>query len=290
MTYKDYLRGRKYSESSIHRSSQHLLRFQNWLRANDLKPELLDYGKLLSYLHVERSRGIQEVSLRHYLRYVRWYYDYLLSIKKIKEHPLLHLNLNRQYQKAKTLDLHSLLSKEDLELIYISYCRNGRLSEQSKIVLGLLVYQGISVGELGSIVIGDLDLVNGELLMRSSKRHEGRKLKIESKQILMLANYIRGKALDGRLLAYKNGSHASNSRYHLSNQIKLELRKQGHLKVGFINLQQLRRSVISIWVKAYNLREAQYLAGHKWVHSTEAYLQEDIEELQDQVEIYHPLQ
>jgi integrase/recombinase XerD len=37
------------------------------------------------------------------------------------------------------------------------------------------------------------------------------------------------------------------------------------------SLQQLRASVIVHWLKLYNLREVQYMAGHRYVSSTESF-------------------
>ena len=51
---------------------------------------------------------------------------------------------------------------------------------------------------------------------------------------------------------------------------------------------QIRASVITHWLKQYNLREVQYMAGHKHVHSTEAYQQNDTESLQQDIDRFHP--
>jgi site-specific recombinase XerD len=55
------------------------------------------------------------------------------------------------------------------------------------------------------------------------------------------------------------------------------------------NFDQLRASVITAWLKQYDLRKVQYLAGHKYVSSTEVYKENLIDELQDDVTKYHPL-
>ena len=55
------------------------------------------------------------------------------------------------------------------------------------------------------------------------------------------------------------------------------------------NAKQIRASVITKWVKMYNLRKAQYLAGHRYISSTESYLQNDMEGLKEEVQQYHPL-
>lgn len=57
------------------------------------------------------------------------------------------------------------------------------------------------------------------------------------------------------------------------------------------NADQIRASVIVKWLKQYNLREVQYLAGHRFISSTEAYRQSDVQqEITEKVNKYHPLE
>ena len=53
------------------------------------------------------------------------------------------------------------------------------------------------------------------------------------------------------------------------------------------NTKQIRASVISHWLKHYNIREVQYMAGHRYISSTERYLRDDLEYLQDTIESLH---
>ncbi len=54
-------------------------------------------------------------------------------------------------------------------------------------------------------------------------------------------------------------------------------------------MRQLRASVITDWIKALNLWEAQYRAGHRYVSSTEAYLVNDLEGMAEDVARFHPI-
>ena len=56
------------------------------------------------------------------------------------------------------------------------------------------------------------------------------------------------------------------------------------------NINHLRASVISDWTKKYNLRKVQYLAGHRYVSSTEKYLINDIDEFKNEIIAIHPNQ
>src|SRR5690606_24381110 len=53
------------------------------------------------------------------------------------------------------------------------------------------------------------------------------------------------------------------------------------------NAKQIRASVITKWLKTYNLREVQYLAGHRYISSTEGYQQNDMEGLKEEIQQFH---
>jgi len=55
------------------------------------------------------------------------------------------------------------------------------------------------------------------------------------------------------------------------------------------SLNQIRTSVITNWLRIHNLRQVQYMAGHRYVSSTEAYLVNDLEDLSEEVDKYHPI-
>jgi integrase/recombinase XerD len=55
------------------------------------------------------------------------------------------------------------------------------------------------------------------------------------------------------------------------------------------DIKHIRTSVITNWLKIHNLRKVQYMAGHRYVSSTEAYQINNIEELQDDIKKYHPI-
>jgi len=52
---------------------------------------------------------------------------------------------------------------------------------------------------------------------------------------------------------------------------------------------QVRQSVIAEWLKTKDLRMAQYMAGHKYVSTTERYQVNNLEDLEEALNKYHPL-
>jgi integrase/recombinase XerD len=68
-------------------------------------------------------------------------------------------------------------------------------------------------------------------------------------------------------------------------RLSQEIREQNK---DFINFKQVRTSVITHWLKQYNLREVQYMAGHRYVSSTEAYLVNQMEDLRADIDAFYP--
>ena len=54
-------------------------------------------------------------------------------------------------------------------------------------------------------------------------------------------------------------------------------------------LPQIGTYEVANWLQHYILRKVQYMTGHKYVSSTERYRTDNLEDLQKEVENYHPL-
>ena len=80
-----------------------------------------------------------------------------------------------------------------------------------------------------------------------------------------------------------NGSeHIKNSLLHLFRDVQ-------KINPDVMNAAQIRQSVIVHWLKTRNLREVQYMAGHKYVSLTERYQTNNLDNLQKKLEKLHPL-
>jgi integrase/recombinase XerD len=140
--------------------------------------------------------------------------------------------------------------------------------------------------ELAKLEINHLQLDKGKIHVPSTKRTNKRILELKSFQILPLHEYLltERKLLDedieGNYLFHKKRLIRGMSRIK-----KMINRYEPRLK----SMAQIRASVITNWLKHYNLREVQYMAGHKYVSSTERYRTDNLEDLQKELEKYHPL-
>jgi integrase/recombinase XerD len=73
-----------------------------------------------------------------------------------------------------------------------------------------------------------------------------------------------------------------------NNVMQKLMSKLNKINSKITSAKQIRTSVITQWLKLYNLRQVQYMAGHRYVSSTESYLINDLEDLQDDITKFHP--
>jgi integrase/recombinase XerD len=52
---------------------------------------------------------------------------------------------------------------------------------------------------------------------------------------------------------------------------------------------KIDRGLDSHWLKMYNLRQTQYVAGHRFKSSTEVYLVNDLDDLQEEIIRFQPI-
>jgi integrase/recombinase XerD len=114
---------------------------------------------------------------------------------------------------------------------------------------------------------------------------------------------IRPRILTGKFLNTSGRNPKRNKRVKTTNQVILSLKGSPNLKNTlhhlFIDLKkrnqkiksgrQLRQSLIAYWLTKHNLRKVQYMAGHRFVSSTEWYKGSNMEELKREINAYHPL-
>ena len=158
-------------------------------------------------------------------------------------------------------------------------------------MLSLLIYQGISKGELLALELENIDLEKGEIFIKSSRKINARTLKLQAKQVFWLLKYMEK---DREKLLKENTKKLFISKLGKAENgdgIRQLLRsKQKQFFPRKLNVQTIRQSVIANLLKqGKDLRVVQVFAGHKYPSSTEKYKQTQVEELKIQVLKYHPL-
>ena len=76
---------------------------------------------------------------------------------------------------------------------------------------------------------------------------------------------------------------------HMGNAFTTMNEKLKQINPSYKNVKQIRASVITHWLKHYNLRQVQYMAGHRYVSSTEGYFINQLDDLQEDISKFHPI-
>jgi integrase/recombinase XerD len=203
--------------------------------------------------------------------------------------------------------LYDIISHPELESLYNQYQESSKdikggnqnwfklsllANQRNKIILGLLIYQGLNTNELASLTENDIKLREGKIFIAGSRRSNERTLKLEAHQIIDIMEYLYNTRPELLLRTGKNSNKLflSTGTSEEFRSIISKLMKKLHLinsKVTSAN--QIRASVIIHWLKLYNLRQVQHMAGHRFVSSTEAYKINDLADLQEEILRFHPL-
>jgi site-specific recombinase XerD len=271
------------------------------------KPDVL---KFLEYL--KNSRKVQNAYRSYYLNALNHYFTFLCREGKISRNPCLFLKI-RGIHKRK---LYKIYTPEELEQLFDNYFqlfvrayddsripennrKQSKLSkERNALVLSILFNQGASTAEIEKIELSDIDLIRASLKIRGGGKLNERTVPLKAPQIGLIMHYlqnIRPQLLEyhasdtGRLFLPLAKDSRKGTDHKILNYAFFVLTSQlKSIDKQFLNVLQVRASVITFWIKTQGLRKAQYLAGHRCVSSTERYQQNNLDNLTDDINKLHP--
>lgn len=274
-SYESYLKDQDYSLTSITKLLYWLSRFKGWCVSKGKRVADLKESDVIMYLS-ERAERLNSNSLGRECTHIRSYYSYLNKDHPLSSFKLLSSSLNRS-----TL---SYLKVTDLRLLYLSYAE-GNNSLLNKVLLGLLIYQGLILNDLVSLRVNAVDELRGELLVVEGKLSE-RVLSLSSEQLSLLLGYCKGlKSRTSLLFSSLTKRQLSDRCYGLIKQCNRLLSSD----LSLSSVRQFRSSRIRIWIEQEGLLTAQYYAGHVHLQSTQAYAVDDITALRTALEQNHPM-
>ncbi len=284
-----YLTGKGFSNKTKSNILHAVTQFERWTVIQNLKEiNSTTYGDILFYIKYCNAIGNKKKTVYMKLLFLRHFFDYLLKEKIIDENPVAGIQLQGM-QKTR---LHHILSPKELYELYESYPSLTITDNRNKAILGLLVFQGLRVEEIKALQVKDIILNEGKLVVALGGMGEGRILRLQTGQIICLNAYINKARKNILKQTHKKTDKlfvSLGSSYDTQNAIRKFMLKLKKMDDRIKNLGQIRASVITRWVKHYNLREAQYMAGHRYVSSTEKYKVNDLDGLIDDVRKFHPL-
>lgn len=268
LSYKTHLNYRKY-----------LKLYFEWLQDENISAGQARATDILSFTDSLRSHYSPAALYRAVHAVKTWY-----TTTGYKRNPALGIKIRHRTSKVP----HNLLERKTLEKIYRDYECTTSHSYRDKVIIGLLVFQGLSTGDLKRLKTTDVDLHAGKLHVPGGRHINSRILTLEACQILGMKIWLEDirpqflKAPTDQLLLNRRGKNMQN----VINMILSNLREQ---YPDIRNAGHIRQSVISEWLKEKDVRIVQYMAGHKKVKSTERYQSGHLEDLQEQLNRFHPL-
>ncbi|WP_299182607.1 site-specific integrase [uncultured Chryseobacterium sp.] len=251
--------------------------------------EKLTTQELLKIIEVQQKK-YTTATLNNHIRTIEQYFEYLQLTEKRKGHPLKNFRIKTPKKPLIT----GFLTEEELQDIEKNFkerkYKQGQFSlfgKRNQIILGLMIYQGLSSGCLRALRVKDIDLEKGIINVpkATENRLKERTLPLEASQILELYKYITETRPE--LIQISKTIKETDKLFTISENTKFssitsEIRK----KINLDNLQQIRNSRINLWLKQYNLREVQYKAGFRYLRSLEYFNQTELENLKQEIEKY----
>ncbi|SEC57164.1 integrase/recombinase XerD [Tenacibaculum sp. MAR_2009_124] len=163
----------------------------------------------------------------------------------------------------------NFLEFEELEDIYYSYPiskGNELVRKRNKIIVGLLVYQGLNTRDLQLLEVEHIQLYKGKIAIPGTRKSNTRELELKTWQLMEFMEYINAvrseilertdKETEQLLLPMGKSSNLHGVLAKITKELKA-------INNSFTDIKQLRTSIIISWLKNYSLRKVQYLAGHK---------------------------
>lgn len=254
-------------------------------------PETIDYKAFLHYIDCLKKTGISTRTLNNYIGSLKIYFKYLQEENHRADNPIENINIKGV---PKTV-INNLLEADELEDLYYSYeTSNENLSKKrNKIIIGLLVYQGLQTTELQHLKEEHVELYKGKIHIPGTKRSNGRTLELKPWQLMEFMEYInqiRPEILKQTQQDTEQLFVSMEGNSNLNNVIRKISEELKKINYSYQNGSQLRSSVIVNWLKQHNLRKVQYMAGHRYISSTERYKQDDLESLHEMINSFHPIQ
>ncbi|WP_425391695.1 tyrosine-type recombinase/integrase [Ekhidna sp.] len=295
-SFREYLKSKAFTSKSIDRRMVVMRMFWKWLEKENLEAEEVSYNDLMMYMKYKSRKGATQRTIQAYMGIIKHFYEHLLREGKINVNPASDVEVKGVKRKM----LYHILEPHELQSLYNQYPIDTPKEIRNKVMLGLLVNQGVATAELSRMEVKDVDLRQGIIDVKGSRKSNGRKLKLEAHQVMEIYDYVmRVRAeikeinpkrkyqerQENENLFIGDGGNASNFSNYMT-RLMVKVRK---MNPSVLNAQQLRASVITKWLRMYNLREVQYLAGHRYISSTESFLENDLIGLKEEVQQFHPL-
>jgi len=309
-----YLQAKGYSQKSRLNYIRPYIKFRTWIAEQGLTIEELRYNDMMDYVQQLQSTNVKSITVQRYINILKIIFNYWVDTKVVEHNPIQQFNLKG----IKRQTTYNVLSAEELEQVYKEFNQEIDTKKQysqrmiheqnlclqrDKVILGLLIYQGLKAEELGVLELQHLNLQQGTITIPEGRRRNERTLKLESHQVIGFYEYINNTRKELMTCKYKRateykrelpeniinlfishdtGLELNNLLFKLGKQLQTQYPKVRGLK-------HIRASVIVHWLNQYNKRKVQVMAGHRYISSTEKYETSNMADLQEDFNNFFPV-
>jgi integrase/recombinase XerD len=283
MEFKIYLQRQDYTKRTIESYESTLENIKRLNNRKGLDIEEYTYSELLEYIQRRQRMQVSVRTINGELNTLRRYFDYLVLEGVKGDNPATSVVVKG----AKRNKLYNLLAQEKLDVMYKNQGTSTPKEIRDKVILGLLIYQGLSIEELKRINTFNIDLEEGVITIPEGNKSNGRVVVLLSKQLMPLLQYLEGKRQQLNIVKANRLnklilSEGSDDQITASlATIKKKLKKA---YPEFENWQQIRTSVITHRLTTANLRQQQYYFGFKYIDSIECYLEQSVDDLREELD------
>ena len=304
-TFSKYLQNKGYKLSTINHHLENVETFKGWLETNSIGIGECRYKEIINF--IDNNKGINHRRINRTLTSITYYFDYLNDKRTRLFNPTKNIRVKSQQGRKR----EEPIQYEKMVEFYKNQESRDARGIRNHVILGFLLFQGMTTRELDNLTIENVHLREGYISLKGSPGSNLRKgtiariLPLNAVQIIDLIEYlrdIRPKILAGKyvdLPGRKPVKRCRRKTNRLILSLKGSLSIKNTLRFLFMDMKKvfptitssrkIRESVISHWLKSNNIRRVQYMAGHRYVSSTEWYKESNVEQLRREINMYHPL-
>lgn len=284
MTFEQYLQKKRYSPATIHHYQLYAALFTNWLGQEQLTEEQVTYNDVISFMRHLNDKGKSKKMVHSQLNIIRHYFNYLILEGRREDNPAAGVYVRGIVRRLP----NNLLPMDELDELYRRYQLQLNVDPAKKIMLGLLIYQGLQTEEITRLEPAHIHLKEGKIFIKGSSWSNERWLPLQAHQVLGLQQYLQANRFkEGIFLA--RPVRVDASKINISNRMKHMIQQLQKLNPKVTSANQIRSSVITAWLQQHSLRQVQYMAGHKYVSSTQRYQVLSTDDWQSELQKHHPM-
>lgn len=311
-TFKRYLLLKGFAETTVLQHERNIGLFNNWIKTNSVDLMSCTYPDIVRFIdHSAKYQNINPENrnrINRILASITYYYEFLSERNLLIANPAKYIRIKNNHSRIKQRPIEY----DELLTLYRQRHTITPRDVRNQVILGFLIFQGMTVGELNKLTIEDILLREGMVLIKEGgtnnlkKTTTTRVLPLDAVQVIDLLEYlniVRPKILSGRLLETPGRNPGKGKRLRRTNRMILSLKGSPFIKNTlhhlFIDIRKLhpmitsakkiRESIITHWLSLFDIRKVQYMAGHRYVSSTEWYKPSDLEDLKREINKFHPL-